>query len=102
MIDFKAPDWFQQYLQFRKKHPLRYSRIDSQGNELLHVAKLDFESLEHPLYQLLQSSGVIYGFPMNYPFKPDLGRMSLKNRTLLTLIDLVFYCVLESYGLFGV
>ena len=95
MIDFKAPDWFRHYLNYRKKHPIHYKRMDAEGNELLHAAELDFESLEHPLYHLLQSSGVIYGFPLNYPFKPEPGRMSLKNKTFLTLIDIVLYCVLE-------
>ena len=96
MIDFKSKSWFEQYIAFRQQHPL-VLRDMRPLSEILKVesAKL-FESLRHPLYLCLQHSGMLYGFPIHYPFEesaPFIGRLSAGQRAKLILLDTIVFAI---------
>jgi hypothetical protein len=54
-----------------------------------------YESTRHPAYAILQCSGLIYGFPAQYPFRPAPEvKMKGKNKAKMILLDLILYSAL--------
>lgn len=54
-----------------------------------------YESTQNPAYAMLQYSGLIYGFPAQYPFRPVPGvKIRGKEMAKLILVDLILYSVL--------
>ena len=96
MIDFKSKSWFEQYIAFRQRHPL-VLRDMRPLSEILKVESAElFESLRHPLYLCLQHSGMLYGFPIHYPFvesAPFIGHLSAGQRAKLILLDTIIYAI---------
>lgn len=97
-IDFRSPDWFKQYIAYRKQHPIELDLFDPEaygvGTDELQL----YESVHHPLYLMLLHSGLVYGFPFIYPFRPAPAE-KLKQRwiTKLTLIDITVFSVLKRF-----
>lgn len=94
MIDFSASNWFDQYLNYRRAHPLRF---DTPGDLLEGIngkAHDRFKSLHNPFYVALQRSGLVYGFPVHYPFQATNGlleKRSESDRAKLILLDLMMH-----------
>jgi hypothetical protein len=95
-IDFRATDWFDKYIAYRKRHPIAPDTFDPEDFGVESDGLQLFESVHHPLYLMLLHSGLVYGFPFIYPFKPAPAE-KLKQRwvTKLTLIDITIYSVLK-------
>lgn len=94
MIDFSAPNWFDQYLDYRRAHPLRFDDASELVEELNGKVFNRFESLHNPFYTALQRSGLIYGFPVHYPFQTTNGlleKISDGDRAKLLLLDLMMH-----------
>ncbi len=99
MIDFQQPNWFEQYLQYRQMHPLKVSNIRTITDDMHATLLQRFASLEHPAYAVLQQSGLIYGFPVHYPFENPgdwLEKMSDTARAKLILLDVMLYLGLSE------
>lgn len=94
MIDFSAPNWFDDYLEYRRTHPLRFLDVSMIAEELNNKVFTRFESLHNPFYTALQRSGLIYGFPVHYPFEATnglLAQLSDGDRAKLILLDLMMH-----------
>ena len=98
-IDFQSPDWFDQYISLRKTHPV--------APDIPDPAQLGFSvgQAEHPgswgnpLYSILLHSGLIYGFPFLYPFKPaPPDKPGSRWATKLLLIDMILCGALQKQG----
>lgn len=101
MINFKSKSWFEQFLSFRQQFPLELE----EGQPLSEIIELKaverFESLRQPLYLCLQHSGMLYGFPINYPFKPSapfINKLPERFRAKLILLDTMIYAVWLEEG----
>ena len=100
MIDFAAKSWLEQYLAYRQRHELRPSPPLPLSEELPREQKERFVSLRHPLYSVLQASGIAYGFPVDYPFEAEGLAKGLRRSDLakLILLDTALYMVLQRHG----
>ncbi len=97
MFDFKAPDWFDRYIAFRKANPIHFDWLDPSKLQVSGRQLERFESPQHPLYYLLLNSGLIYGFPFRYPFQPSPGpRLSQRWITRLLLVDILIFSGLPA------
>lgn len=101
MIDFKSKNWFEQYITFRQQHQLALK----DARPLSEVLELEtanrFESLRHPLYLCLQHSGMLYGFPIHYPFEeaaPFIGKLSKEWLAKLILLDTILFAISLEEG----
>ena len=96
MIKFRSKKWFDDYLAYRKQHPISTDTLSWDDLGIPSHLTSTYESTKHPIYALLQRSGLSYGFPVQYPFqlRPH-KRLSTGKTAKLTLIDtltqLVFY-----------
>ncbi|HMQ50023.1 MAG TPA: hypothetical protein PKA00_21465 [Saprospiraceae bacterium] len=94
MFSFSHTDWYQEYLNYRKSHPLSLKAANP-AYEWMGAELTDrFESLKHPLYLCMQQSGILYGFPVYYPFYFDeavLRRFSEAEQAKLILLDTLLY-----------
>jgi len=93
MIDFSAPNWFEVYIDYRKQHPLRFLKLSELAPEL---SEYEAQRFQHrsPFYAALQQSGLVYGFPVHYPFQADNGlfkKLSEINRAKLILLDVMMH-----------
>lgn len=93
MIDFSAPEWFEAYIEYRKRHPLRFLKLSELAPEL---SELEAQRFQHPspFYAALQQSGLVYGFPVHYPFQTTNGlfeKLSESERAKLTLLDVMMH-----------
>ncbi|MFN7115254.1 MAG: hypothetical protein ACK4TA_00555 [Saprospiraceae bacterium] len=93
MIDFNAPDWFDAYIEYRKLHPLRFLKLSELAPEL---GTYEAQRFHHPnpFYAALQQSGLVYGFPVHYPFQTTNGsfeKLSESERAKLTLLDVMMH-----------
>lgn len=98
MINFKSKSWFDQYVNYRKKHPLKPANLTRRSFPIFNAAiqqKEKFKSLRHPLYNMLQKSGLIYGFPIRYPFAPLALKLPKKFQTKFILMDIILFSVLQ-------
>jgi hypothetical protein len=96
-IDFKSPDWFDQYLDFRKAYPVVPDVPDPAQLGFQDRALSETGSWSNPLYGLLLHCGLIYGFPFLYPFKPaPPEKPGSRWATKLLLIDMVLYGALQK------
>lgn len=98
MTNFKSKNWFEQYISFRKSNPLQPGNLTQRSFPIFNAAlqqKEKFKSLKHPLYNMLQKSGLIYGFPVKYPFQPLPQKSSKRIRTKFILMDMILYSVLQ-------
>lgn len=95
MVNFRSKEWFEAYLAYRKEHPVASDTWSPADLGLAPGAMAGYESPRHPIYALLQRSGLAYGFPVQYPFQPPATRLSAKKKAKLTLVDtltqMVFY-----------
>jgi len=96
MIKFRSKDWFEDYLTHRKEYPISADTLSLDKFGISPNLINPYESAKHPVYALLQRSGLSYGFPVQYPFQPtSKKRMSTRKKAKLTLVDtltqLVFY-----------
>ncbi|MFZ4428309.1 MAG: hypothetical protein ACOYOO_14215 [Saprospiraceae bacterium] len=96
-IDFQSPDWFDQYIALRKTHPVVPDIPDPAQLGFSETAPQGAGSWGNPLYSLLLHSGLIYGFPFLYPFKPaPPDKPGTRWATKLLLIDTILYGGLEK------
>lgn len=101
MIDFKSKSWFEQYIAFRQQHPLVLKDMRPLSEILQLKSGGRFESLRRPLYLCLQHSGMLYGFPIHYPFEesaPFIGELSSGRRAKLILLDSIVYAISLEEG----
>ncbi len=97
-IDFRSDHWFDEYIEYRKRHPLVLDIADPAAVGLAPEYLHRFKSLQHPLYFMLLHSGLIYGFPFVYPFQPaPASNMPRKWVTKLLLVDLILFSVLDHF-----
>ena len=97
LINFRSPEWFDQYLAFRKDHPLSLDLPDPEKLGFSEEQLNNIPSLRHPLYTMLLHSGLIYGFPFLYPFRPHPpGKMGTRWTTKLVLVDMILHSVLSD------
>lgn len=93
MIDFSTPDWFEAYLHYRKLHPLRFLKLSELAPELSAYEAQRFQHTS-PFYAALQQSGLVYGFPVHYPFQTTDGlfaTLSENERPKLILLDVMMH-----------
>lgn len=93
MIDFNAPFWFDEYLTYRRQHPLRFQNTDVLVDKLNNGETERFRR-PHPFYNALQQSGLVYGFPVYYPFQNEdglLDKISESERAKLILLDVMMH-----------
>lgn len=93
MIDFTTPQWFDSYIQYRKAHPLHFRKVSDLAPELAEYEAQRMPS-SSPLYTALQQSGLVYGFPVYYPFesKDDFfDKLSENERAKIILLDVVMH-----------
>ncbi|MCP3931892.1 MAG: TerB family tellurite resistance protein [Bacteroidetes bacterium] len=96
MINFQAKDWFFQYANHRKKNPLQLETMD------VNTFGLDDQNFDriptyhNVVYGLLQRSGLIFGFPVRYPFEASFtsSLYSQKEIAKLTLLDIIIFSAL--------
>ena len=102
MIDFSAPNWFDHYVSYRKEHPVWPDSLLSLAREVRHGVEERFPSLHHPFYLALQRSGLIYGFPVDYPFKNSdhafILALPARRRAKLILLDLMLHARMLENG----
>ena len=101
MIDFKSKSWFEQYIAFRQQRPLALKDMRPLSEILNTDSAERFESLRHPLYLCLQHSGMLYGFPVDYPFEepvPFSRQLSKGSRAKLILLDTIIYAITLEEG----
>ena len=99
MVNFRSKKWFDAYIAFRKKNPLTTELPRPEEVGLPSVINPDFESPKHPLYAILQNSGLAYGFPVQYPFQPNgFKRMNSRKKAKFILIDTLIYAVFTQRG----
>ncbi len=101
MIDFKSKSWFEQYLAFRQGHPLELKEERPLSEIVESQAAERFESLRHPLYLCLQHSGMLYGFPVYYPFRPAapfIEGLAPVYLAKLILLDTIVYAIWLEEG----
>lgn len=92
MIDFNTPNWFESYIHYRKQHPLHFRKVSDLAPELLEYEK-QRQSFS-PFYQALQQSGLVYGFPVHYPFESNnnlFDRLPENGRAKLILLDVMMH-----------
>lgn len=97
MINFKSKDWFEQYIKYRKQVAIKPGNLTQRNFPIFNAAlqqKDKFESLRHPLYNMLQKSGLIYGFPVRYPFEKLPANPSRKLLARFILMDMILYSAL--------
>lgn len=100
MIDFSAPNWFDEYLRYRQLHPLQFNSVNQIAEELNGKVFDRFQSLDNPFYAVLQQSGLIYGFPVHYPFQSDNGlaeKLRETERAKLILLDIMMHARLLNW-----
>lgn len=98
-VDFQSPDWFDQYITLRKIHPVVPDIPDPAQLGFSEKALHEGGSWGNPLYSMLLHSGLIYGFPFLYPFKPaPPDKPGSRWATKLLLIDMILYGALEKHG----
>lgn len=93
MIDFNAPQWFDEYLRYRRQHPLQFQNTDVLVDSLNGGETERFQR-PHPFYIALQQSGLVYGFPVHYPFQVENGlleELSDSERAKLILLDVMMH-----------
>lgn len=91
--------WFDDYLKHREDHPLSLEVIDWKNIAPEAGSPISAD----PFYQMLQLSGLIYGFPVFYPFDDDKYKKlppAVQVRYLL-LDMLVFTAIQEMEGFSG-
>ena len=101
MVDFKSQNWFEQYIAFRQQHPLVLKEMRPLSEILDMGSSERFESLRHPLYLCLQHSGMLYGFPIHYPFEesaPFTGQLPKGWLAKLILLDTIIYAISLEEG----
>ncbi len=101
MIDFKSKTWFDQYIEFRQQHPLLLKDTRPLSEIVQAGSAGHFESLRHPLYLCLQHSGMLYGFPIHYPFEesaPFIAKLSAGWRAKLILLDTIIFAIALEEG----
>ena len=86
--------WLDDYLIERSRTPLepdlpKWKRFGLEDAQLA-----QFRSTREPFYNMLLFSGLIYGFPVEYPFKPALpASMSGLRRVKVILLDIMLQSV---------
>lgn len=96
-IRFRDPDWFDQYLLFRRQVPLELDIPDPRRFGISAEQLKDVSLWQNPLYTMLLHSGLIYGFPFVYPFKLPAGiKKDAEWQTELALVDMLLYSTLEA------
>lgn len=99
LINFRDPDWFDQYLEFRRQFALALDIPDPRRFGFSAAQLEALSSLRHPLYTMLLHSGLIYGFPFVYPFKLPAGlKKEPEWQTELVMVDMLLYTTLEALG----
>ena len=99
MINFKSNNWFDQYIEYRKKHSLEPNSIRPIAEGIDEGILERFSSLKDPFYLLLQQSGLIYGFPIHYPFlDPEdwIQKLHPRIKAKLILLDVMYYGAYEE------
>jgi len=94
MIDFNEPNWFEAYLGYRQAHPLAFNSVNKIAEDLDGQVFNRFQSLDNPFYAVLQQSGLIYGFPIHYPFQTSNGlieKLKETDRAKLILLDIMMH-----------
>ncbi len=97
MINFQTANWFNDYLHFRKHHPLQFDHVNKLAERLQESLADRFTCLDNPLYAVLQQSGLIYGFPVHYPFQSangTLDKLQHPDRAKLILLDIMVHAQL--------
>ncbi|MCB9232770.1 MAG: hypothetical protein H6581_13955 [Bacteroidia bacterium] len=83
MIDFSQPGWFRQYVAFRKEFPFRLRHPALSGK--YYLDDLEVGEMRYALYFTLQSTGLLYGFPVRPPSEvPKEALEKLKGREART------------------
>lgn len=96
-INFRSANWFDQYLDFRKTHPIELDLPDPVRFGFTAEQIQESNSLSNPLYTMLLHSGLVYGFPFLYPFKPvPSGPFDDRWRTKLALVDMIMFSTLNE------
>lgn len=93
MIDFSTPTWFDDYLNYRRQYPLQFQNTDVLVDRLNGGATERFQR-PSPFYNALQQSGLVYGFPVHYPFQNENGlvkSLSESDRAKLILLDVMMH-----------
>ncbi len=102
MIDFYSPHWFDEYLDYRRSHPLQFNGVQQLVDDLNGQVQGRFQSMENPFYAVLQQSGLIYGFPVHYPFQAPNGlleKLEATERAKLILLDIMIHARLLDHRL---
>ena len=96
MINFKSGRWLKQYIAFRQRYPLVLKDKRPLSQIVERESGQQFTSLYHPLYLCLQHSGMLYGFPISYPFiesAPFIKKLSARARAKLILLDTIVFAI---------
>ncbi|MDX1939406.1 MAG: hypothetical protein SFU99_02580 [Saprospiraceae bacterium] len=104
MIDFSESNWFDEYLRYRELHPLTFNSVSEIAEDLNGQVFNRFQSLGNPFYAALQQSGLIYGFPIHYPFQMNIGlleKLKETERAKLILLDTMMYARLFNRPFFS-
>jgi hypothetical protein len=99
MIDFSAPNWFDAYLAYRKAHPLRFRKVSEVAPQ---AGGYEGAGAPSPFYAALQQSGLVYGFPVHYPFESEDGlleQLTETERAKLVLLDVMMHARLLDHPL---
>jgi hypothetical protein len=105
-MNFGKPGWFDRYLAFRRETPLPRT-LPTAGVVLFERAGLHNEQ-DQAIYAFLQSTGLLYGFPINSPLPelayPDQRYLDDAGRVHLIWLDALFACLVadRQYLLAGV
>ena len=93
-LNFNKGAWLGAFFQERSGTPLAVALPEWQKFGLDDSQIAQFRSTREPFYNMLLSSGLIYGFPVDYPFLPDLpDSMTGIRRVKVILLDIMLKSV---------
>ena len=96
-MDFQKKGWLKQYIQTRNHHALHreFTRVTT--------IKASNESPEQLLYQLIQPTGLLYGYPTQLPYEyksllraVNDDKLSLQDKNKIILLESLLYSALTS------
>lgn len=92
-MNFKAPGWFEKYINFRKENPFP-DELPGSALKLFQKSASADSDFEHTLYNFLQPSGIMYGFPVVLPFTnveyPGFKYMDSADKMVLIFLESLF------------
>ncbi len=96
-MNTKSQLWLDAYLKHRQQHPIALDTPQWRSIGITDAQIAQFRSTRQPFYLTLLYSGLIYGFPVHYPFTPsdEIPESGLR-KIKMTLLDIMIQSILPE------